>query len=419
MGIPMKKNLKFKSLLAFVLSSSFVCVVVASTDKNIDAPAASSAESTLSYSEIPYLDEAFIDIAPADRKDGIQVGKLGHDGGDKNMITTFAMEIADYEHAFYDSLLIAHKGKLVFESYYAKGRVNLPHYQASATKTYTGMALGRAIQLGYLTMSDLDKPLISFLKDLDPTKLVEGAEKVTLRHALTMTTGIRISDEQRDELRKIPNQQKGQGKVQALLERSEPITENSQTFKYAWGPALVMQVIDAVVPGSAKDFIKNELLDKMGITNYSWRTEGTTGLPESGWRTNMTSRDMVKLGTLTMNKGKWQSEQLIPEEFITNGTSRLLLTGDEDVHWGGKDISKQGYGYFWWGVDMKVGDNNYFGVSAQGGNGQHIMLIEELDLLIVHTAHDNDTNYKQVIAERILPAFIQNSLTTMSGISDN
>lgn len=415
----MKINLKLKSLIAVALFSGFSCVAAASTGKNTIAPEVSATDATLAYSEIPYLDKAFIDATPADRKDGIFVGELGIDGGNKNMIVKLAKEIADHKHGSYDSLLIAHKGKLLFESYYSRGRVNLPHYQASATKAYTGLALGRAIQLGYLTMADLDKPLVSFLKDLDPAKFVEGAEKITLLHTLTMRSGIRISDEQRKELKKKGSQLKGQGEVQALLELSAPITEESQSFKYGGGPGLVMQVIEAVVPGSAKDFIKNELLDKMGITTYRWRTNGITGLPEAGWRSSMTSRAMLKWGTLATNKGQWNGEQLIPEAFIDKATSRIINTGDEELHYGGKDVSNQGYGYFWWSADLKVGNKSYFSASASGGNGQFITMIEELDLLIVHTAHDNDTGYLQIMAERILPAFIQNSIATTSGKSDN
>lgn len=370
------------------------------------APETTAAEDTLSFRNIPELKEAFISTAPANRQDGILVGELGIDGGNKAMILKLAQEIADNKHDPFDSFLITHKGKLLFESYYARGRINLPHPQASATKAYTGLALGRAIQLGYLTMADLDKPLTSFLKNLDPTKFVEGIEKITLNQALTMRSGIRISKEQREEIEKNPSQLKYQGLVQAYFEHSMPITSASQRFKYGDDPNLVMQVIEAVVPGSAKDFIKKELLNKMGITKYQWRTNDVTGLPEAGWGTSMTSRSMVKWGTLTANKGKWKGEQLVPEAFITKATSRIIYTGDDDIYGGGKDVSKQGYGYFWWSADLKYGDRSYFSASAQGGGGQYIILIEELDLMVVVTSHKNDNRTLQIIAERILPAFI-------------
>tara|TARA_R110001599_G_scaffold68366_2_gene192569 strand:+ start:1909 stop:3099 length:1191 start_codon:yes stop_codon:yes gene_type:complete len=368
------------------------------------APEVTATEAVLSFKDIPDLNEAFIDPTPRDRKDGVLVGELGIDGGNKEMIVKLAREIANGTHGRFDSFLISHKDKLIFESYYARGRINLPHYQKSATKVYVSLALGRAIQLGYLNMADLDKPLVSFLKDLDPTKFVAGAEKITLNHALTMRSGIRISKEQREEMNKNPDQLKGQGYVQAVLEHSAPITEESQVFKYGGDPELVMQVLDAVMPGSAMDFIKKELLDKMGITNYNWRTI-VSGLPSSESGSSLTSRDMLKLGQLTMNKGRWNGEQLIPEAFIAKAVNRIVRHSDDENFSDDGNVTNVGYGYFWWQSDMKVGNKNYFSTSARGGDGQYIILIEELDLMVVVTAHDSDDSTLQLIAERILPAF--------------
>ena len=428
----MINNLKFKSLIILALlsgcSSLSTSVDTSLANSNLAQEATSDqvqhgfwknpnvnyvAEDVPSGDErsirdIPDLEKAFIDTAPADRKDGLVMGELGVDGGDKDMLVKLAQEIADGQHDKIDSLLIAHKGKLVFESNYLIGRVNLTHPQASATKTYTGMALGRAIQLGYLTMADLDKPLIGFLKDLDPDKFVEGAERLTLHQALTMRSGIRISDEQKEEFDKYPERVKGQKLVQAILEQSAPITSESQSsFSYGnYSAPLVMQVIDAVVPGAAEDFIKDELLNQLGITTYGW-LPGLGGLPAAGWRSSITSRDMVKFGAMAINKGKWNGEQLVPEAYITKATSRILYNGDDDIFGGGKDVSNQGYGYFWWSGDLSYGDKSYFSVSAQGGGGQFIILIEELDLMVVTTGHERHPSTLQLTAERILPAFIQ------------
>ncbi|MEL6538977.1 MAG: serine hydrolase, partial [Bacteroidota bacterium] len=196
------------------------------------APVAQPGEDTLAFGDIPYLAQAYIDAAPANRNDGITVGELGSGGGDKAMILALAQELADSLHGCFDSFLIVHQGKLVFESYYRKGRVNLPHPQASATKSYTSLALGRAIQLGYLTMGDLDKPLVSFLDGLDSSTWVAGAETITLHKALTMRSGIRHSPEDREAFEQEPGKLLGQGQVQTYLENSAPITEASQQFKY-------------------------------------------------------------------------------------------------------------------------------------------------------------------------------------------
>ena len=396
--------MKNRFALQFLLLILIVQSSLAQNDSGL-APEATPDEAKLSFRDIPHEGKAFFTANPTDRKDGIPVGVLGKDGGNKAMILKLAEEIAENNENKFDSFLIFHDNKLLFESYYLRGRVNLPHPQASATKAYTGLALGRAIQLGYLTMEDLDKPVVSFLKELDPKKFVAGTELVTLHNALTMTTGIRIPREQWQAFEKVPDQIKGQKQVQAIFEHSTPITPESQTFLYGTGPGLIMQVINAVVPGNAKDFIKTELLDKMGIVNYRWLTQ-VSGLPEAGWRTSMTSRDMVKWGILAANKGKWNDEQLVPEAFINKATSRILLTGDDDVYGGGKDVFNQGYGYFWWSADLKHNGKTYFSRSAQGGGGQYIILIEELDLMIVFTGHNNDNYTLQLTAERIIPAFL-------------
>jgi len=364
------------------------------------APEATAAESTLSFWDIPDLKKAYIDTTPRDRKDGISVGELGTAEG-KDMIVKMAKEIAEGKHGNYDGLLISHKNKLVFESYYKKGRVNLPHGQASAVKAYTSLILGRAIQLGYLTMADLDKPLVNFLKDLNPTRFVEGAEKITLHKALTMHGGLSINNGEWEEIKKDSVRLKGQGLVHTLLEHSGPITSASQTYLYGnFNPMLVMTVIDAVVPGTAEDFIKNELIDKMGISNYSWENH-VSGLPQAGWMVSMTSRDMLKWGNLVLNKGKWNGEQLISVDYLNKATSGIVKPTED---WMPETYR---YGYFWYQTPLMVGNKSYNTTFAWGGGGQRVIVIKELDLIIVITGHDSEDTIMTQVSKAIIPAFVK------------
>ena len=399
---------KFR-IIIFVTVISITSIFAAASAGESDrlAPEVTAADAALVFRDVPYLEKAFIDPAPADRKDALVVGALGVDGGNKEMIAKLAQEIADGKHGRFDSLLIAHKGKLLFESYYLRGRIDLPHPQASTTKAYTSLAIGRAIQLGYLTMADLDKPLVSFLEGLDPTKFVDGAERTTLHKAMTMRSGIRISEDKREEFRENPERLQGRGQVQTYLEHSAPISQESQRFLYQGvDTQLVMQVLDAVAPGGGETFIKTELLDKLGIVPYGWRAD-VSGLPRGPSGSSMTSRNMIKWGALAMNKGNWNGEQLIPEAFIAKATNRIVRRGVEDIFFVGGRVSNPGYGYYWWQADMEAGGDRYFSTSAQGGGGQYIILIDELDLIVVTTAHDQEAAPMQITADRILPAFIQ------------
>ncbi|MFS1523832.1 serine hydrolase domain-containing protein [Microbulbifer sp. 2304DJ12-6] len=345
----------------------------------------------------PKLNKAFIDTAPADRKDGISVGEID---AIKASLNKLAEEIADNQHTPYDSLLIAQSNKLVFESYFSLGRVNLPHPQASATKAYTALAIGRAIELGYLTMADLDKPVISFLKELDRKQLIEGADRITLDHVLSMRSGIRIEEDKLRAILKNPKQLKGQKLVQTYLSHSKPITSESQTYLYqSSDPRIAMLVLDAVVPGSANDFIKNELLEKMGINIYHW-SENVSGVPEGAWGAMMTSRNMIKWGNLVINKGKWNSRQLIPEAFIAKATGKVAVPTADDF-----DYTNFSYGYFFWRTNMHVGNKKYVAKFGWGGGGQYVIAIEDLDLIIAITGRGDDEKTLDLIEKRILPAF--------------
>ncbi|MCL6265962.1 serine hydrolase [Flagellimonas myxillae] len=360
----------------------------------------SSLDNEVSFWSIPHLNIPFINQEPEDREDDIAVGKLNLSEVKKNALVQVSQDIFDGNYGNYDALLISHKNKLVYESYYKKGRVNLPHGQASAVKGYTSLVLGRAIEMGYLSMDDLDKPLIHFLKDLDPTKFTQGAEKITLHKALTMQGGLTIDREEWKEVENDSVKLKGQGLVQTLLERSEPITEASQTYLYGnYNPMMVMTVIDAVVPGTAEDFIKTELLDPLGITDYKW-SKHVSGLPQAGSRASILPRDMLKFGHLVQNKGKLNEEQFISAAYLEKATSGIVRPA---IDWMPKNYL---YGYFWYHTPVQVGNKSYDMTLAWGGGGQRVMVVEELDLTIVISGHDrNDDKIMKPIFETVVPAF--------------
>jgi CubicO group peptidase (beta-lactamase class C family) len=401
-------SLKLKSLLTVVLLSGFSGFSAADAGKNVGgnnnlAPEVTADEASLSFGKLPLLKEAFIDTTPADRKDGFSIGELGVDGGDKAMVLQLAQELADNNQGDYDSLLIAHKGKFLFESYYKRGRINLPHFQSSASKGYTALVLGRAIQLGYLTMADLNKPLVSFLKGLDSTKFVKGVENITLHQAMTMRSGLRFSDKDMTQFRENPEQYKGLVQVQAFLELSEPVTSESQSYNYrGYDPIMVMHVLDAVVPGSAKSFIKNEFFDKLGINNYSWRND-LSDLPIGDNGVSLTSRDMLKLGTLVINGGKWNDEQFLSANYLAKATSAITRATED---WQGPETYF--YGYLWYQTNLTAGDKSYDVKIAWGGGGNRIILIDELDLVVAISGHDMvDETIMTLISKNILPAFFK------------
>lgn len=349
--------------------------------------------------KLPDLEQPYITEAPQDKHDGLAVGKLGVDGGNRELIKKYAADLAapakDDQAGNVDSLLISYHGKLIFESYYRRGRGNFPHYQMSITKSYTALGIGRAIQLGLMKMEDLDKPAIGLLKNLDTTKLVAGADTITLAQAMQMNSGIRLPEAKAKELMKNPAQLKGQAEIQAYLQFSAPIPPMPREFKYQEpDTAITMQVLNAVAPEGAEKFLKTELLGRLGITQYQWEP-ALSGLPKSAAGSALLSRDMLKFGQLILNHGKWQGEQLIPEAYIKRATSPNVFA-----------YGTAHYGFFWWVEDFTVDGKTYHAVEGRGAGGQFIFMFPELDLVTVVTSHDKGMgDMLKTLPPRIIPAF--------------
>ncbi len=394
-----------KQLLALIISLLLVPLTASADDKTLpqsnglapEVPGLNLKDKLYQLeATLPDLDKPFISTAPEDKRDGITVGRLGMDGGDLAAIEAFANELAapakDEKSGNVDSLLISYRGKLVFESYYRRGRANFPHYQMSITKSYTALAVGRAIQMGLLKMEDLDKPAITFLRELDTAKLVAGADTITLAQTMQMSSGIRLAEEKAKELLKNPAQLKGQAEIQAYLQYSDPIPAMPRQFKYQEpDTAIAMQALNAVAPGGAEAFIKNELLGRMGITQYHWE-HAISGLPKSSAGSSILSRDMVKFGQLILNNGRWKGEQLIPEAYVVRATTPSQIN--------------EHYGFFWWVEDFNVGGKSYHSFQGRGAGGQFIFTFPELELIAVVTSHNKGMgDTLKTLPQRIIPAF--------------
>lgn len=380
---------------AFLLASFGVI----SAENIHQAPRATAEEAIMDFWDIPPLDKAFINIAPEQLTDAIKVGKLGIDGGNKTPILTLAKELAENKYGKYDSLLISHKGKLLFESYFNNGRIDLPHFQFSATKAHTSLVVARAIQLGYIKMTDLHKPLVSFFNDVDTSKLAAGIELVTLHHLLSMSSGLRYSDEQLVDFRENPQKYTGTAQIQAFFEKTQPITKQTQTYKYqAPDPILAMHLINAVVPGTAKEFVENEFFNKLGITDYKWQLD-IHGMPKAESGLDLTSRDMLKVGEMLANNGTLKASQFLSKEFLMAAFEPLTKPTES---WIPESFN---YGYLWYQTDIALNKKSYNVNFAWGAGGNRIMVVGELDLVIVITGQDAEDVIFDQISKYVLPAF--------------
>ncbi len=373
-------------------ASSFVLSAEIGPPKATDSELAKA-----SYTEekkLKDLPSAFIDTSP-NAEDGLAVGTLDIDGGEGDSILKLANEIAAGTHGEVDSLLISHRGKLLFESYFRRGRVNYPHYQMSITKSYTALAIGRAIQCGYLTIDDLERPVHEFLKELDSSQFAKGAATITLADVMTMRSGIRIPQNVQRQIRSDTAKNPGQHQVQMFFERTAPIPSAPREFKYQGiDPAITMHVLEAVVPGTAQTFLKKELLEKLKITQFQW-PDDINGLPKSAAGSSMRSRDMMKWGLLVRQHGQSNGEQLIPPEFMKQATSPLCEPSETNS-----------YGFFFWQNNAEVGETKTECITCRGAGGQFIFFFPKADVIAVVTSHNKGMGpLLKTLPSRVLPSF--------------
>uniref|UniRef100_UPI0018DDAB16 hypothetical protein n=1 Tax=Terriglobus sp. TAA 43 TaxID=278961 RepID=UPI0018DDAB16 len=89
-------------------------------------------------------------------------------------------------------------------------------------------------------------------------------------------------------------------------------------------------------------------------------------------------RDMLKLGILYKDKGKWHDRQILSPTYAHDAISTVSHVDDS------------GYGYFWWrpwfNVQMPTGPERVYLGAAEGNGGQKIFILPEYDFVAVFTA---------------------------------
>jgi CubicO group peptidase (beta-lactamase class C family) len=339
---------------------------------------------------LPDLPVAYVSTSPEDLGDGLKVGTLDLPGTEEAVKRLIAADRAG-EYSNLDSLLIWQDGKLLFEMYNRRGRVDAPHYTMSVTKTLTSVTLARAIQLGLMGVDDLDKPIVDFMPELDRSQIKPGVETITLRDALYMKSGLRFAEER--FAWKLGDKYRNQEYFQKLFEATEPVTPESKEYKYTGtDPSMIMMILDIKANGNVQEFIARELAGRIGAT-YCWDDQGC-GIPKCGAGSNFTSRGLMKIGTAVIQGGKYNGEQLLSAEYV----EKVMAPKKAD-----------GYYYYFHNRTKAIGDKKFRFISGIGAGGQYMATFPELNLVAVATSHNqgNIGAPLDAMQTHLLPLFLK------------
>lgn len=287
-------------------------------------------------------------------------------------------------------VVIARRGTLVFEQYFPgydepwgmgggqhEFDATTKHDMRSVSKSVVSLLVGIAIDRELI--KGADEPVIKFFPDYAAVKS-PGWDTITLRHLLTMSSGIKWDENRgwKDPENDEPHLGGDADPFRYVL--SKPVAAPPDTvWNYnGGGTDLLGNIIEGVSGKSLDAFAREALFTPLGISDWEWmkyrneRIASAAGL-------RLRPRDAAKIGQLVLNKGAWNGKQIVPATWIEQSvTPRFQAIG----YFGGLFY----YGQQWWmGRTLSRGSDVKW-IAAMGLGGQRIFIVPELDLVVMTTS---------------------------------
>lgn len=330
---------------------------------------------------------------------------------DKQVISELIDSIKTGFYPNRHSLLIYKDDKLVLEEYFSGKDENwgndlgtvehndtVLHDMRSVSKSIVSACIGIAISQGKI--KSVDQPIFDFFEDYKQFNN-EGREELTIKHLLTMTSGLKWNEEvpydnpENSEFQ-MTNSEDGIGFV---LSR-ELVAKPGTVWKYNGGTTeLLAELIQRVSGKNIHEFAKESLFKPIGIEKSEWTISPSTNSPAAASGLRLTSRDMLKFGVLYHNGGKWGDEQIVPKKWVEDSFYSWVKRPEDG-----------GYGYQFWILEFNIGANKLTIPAAIGNGDQRIYFDKTNDLLVVMTAG----NYNQWDIENNASAILKKIYTSFN-----
>lgn len=293
------------------------------------------------------------------------------------------------------AVLVAKRGLLIGEAYYGNKTANDLLHLRSVTKTLVSTLIGIAI--AERKIQSLDQPIRDFLRQ-DYGSLLNNKSDITLRHLLTMSSGISWDE---STLTGYTDWENSADPTRYVLERALLTTPGMQ-YNYNSGASHLLSVILTKATGvSTESYAQTKLFTPLGISRWNWPklrdgfSNGAAGL-------QLTARDLTKLAVLWQQQGRWQQQQLIPASYLlTAAEPQLGLRASV----GGLDFT--GYGFLWW-----LGAHNGRALQlAWGYGGQFALTLPAQDVTVLvmgnnvpSNVRDQERRLMELVVQKVLPA---------------
>lgn len=279
-------------------------------------------------------------------------------------------------HELFNSVayLVIQNDEIIFEKYWGEHNQNAVSNSFSMVKSVTALLVGIAHEEGLI--NSLDDEACKYIPEL--CSYSDKNKNISIRDLLTMTSTINFDEHYGDPFGFMARATYGSDLKKVTFDGFEAQKTPGSEWEYLGGNTLLLGfIVEKVTGKTLSDYMSEKLWKPLGAESSAfWALDQEDGKEKSYCCFNATARDFARLGKLLLQNGKFNNQQIINQQFITDMTTPLQVPD-------GKGIVADHYGYQIW-LDEQDGKQI---INYRGMLGQYITIIPERELIIVRLGH--------------------------------
>ncbi|MFK7755467.1 MAG: serine hydrolase domain-containing protein [Flavobacteriales bacterium] len=322
--------------------------------------------STAHIYDLSYFDAR--EVANATAQPWTENEKLG-------AISLNAEEEAIHQQYRSAAFLVIENDEVLFEKYWGEHNEEAISNSFSMVKSVTALMIGIAHDEGLI--NSLDDPACDYIPEL--CNASEKNKAITVRDLLTMTSTINFDEHYGDPFGFMARATYGSDLKEVTYDeqfvaQKEPGTE----WEYLGGNTLLLGfIVENVTGKTLSQYLSEKLWKPMGAeAPAQWALDSEGGHEKSYCCFHARARDYARFGKLLLQRGNWNGQQLVSQQFIDEMISPITAPDN-------KGVEADHYGYQIW-LDNQNGEEI---VNYRGMLGQYITVIPARDLIIVRLGH--------------------------------
>ena len=284
------------------------------------------------------------------------------------------------------SLLCLRGGEVICSCAHPGYDINVWHLSHSMSKTVTGMAIGMLVDDGMLSLDDYLVDLLPEFRYRD-----DKIAKITVKHLLTMTSGVRFSEAGSVTEAKW---------TETYFDSSCAFVPGTNFAYNSMNSYILARIAVKITGKSLTEFLDERLFGPLHITNRFWE-KSREGIEKGGWGLYLSSESWAKLGYMMLQGGVFEGNRILSERWVNESHQRHAKAPEGIGHFD--------YGYHMW---SSRDDDGYL---FNGMLGQNVWICPRNDIVLVMTSGNNElfqNSPARAIAEEYLAVDLANDLSS-------